>query len=119
MFLATLGSLAAYNARASFARNLFAAGGIASADAGATESARDVVAAYTGTPVVCLCSRDTLYAERAADTARALREAGAKRVLLAGKPSDPAPEGIDGFVFAGCDALAVLGDVHAELGVGR
>ncbi|TDD41466.1 methylmalonyl-CoA mutase family protein [Saccharopolyspora elongata] len=119
VFLATLGSLAAHNARASFARNLLAAGGIESTDAGATESTEDVLAAYAGAPVVCLCSSDKVYAERAAETAAALKQAGAKHVLLAGKPGDPPPEGVDGFVFAGCDALAVLTDVHEKLGVGR
>ncbi|PKW19265.1 methylmalonyl-CoA mutase subunit beta [Saccharopolyspora spinosa] len=115
VFLATLGSLAAHNARASFARNLFAAGGIECTDAGATESAEDVLKAYTGAPVVCLCASDKVYAERAADTAAALKQAGAKHVLLAGKPSDPAPEGVDGFAFAGCDALAVLTGVQKLL----
>ncbi|MCI2420007.1 methylmalonyl-CoA mutase subunit beta [Saccharopolyspora sp. K220] len=117
VFLATLGSLAEHNARASFARNLFAAGGIETADAGATSSTVDVLAAYPGTPVVCLCSSNEVYAERAVDTARALRDAGAKHVLLAGKPSDL--EGIDGFVRTGCDALAVLTDVQTRLGVGQ
>ncbi|MER7079131.1 methylmalonyl-CoA mutase, partial [Saccharopolyspora kobensis] len=109
--------LAAYNARASFARNLFAAGGVECADAGATESTEDVIAAYSGAPVVCLCSSDKVYAERAAETAEALKRAGAQRVLLAGKPGDLA--GVDGFVFTGCDALAVLTDVHDQLGVRR
>lgn len=120
-FLATLGPLAAHTARASFARNLFAAGGIDAADAGATESADEVVAAFreAGTPVVCLCSSDKLYAERAADTAQALKAAGAQRVLLAGKPSDPAPEDVDGFVYAGVNALEVLRDLHEQLGVQR
>ncbi|SEG68664.1 heterodimeric methylmalonyl-CoA mutase small subunit [Saccharopolyspora kobensis] len=117
VFLATLGPLAAYNARASFARNLFAAGGVECADAGATESTEDVIAAYSGAPVVCLCSSDKVYAERAAETAEALKRAGAQRVLLAGKPGDLA--GVDGFVFTGCDALAVLTDVHDQLGVRR
>ncbi|GAA0521142.1 methylmalonyl-CoA mutase [Saccharopolyspora subtropica] len=116
VFLATLGSLAAHHVRASFARNLFAAGGIASTDAGATESTADVLAAYRGQPVVCLCSSDELYAERAEETARALRQAGARHVLLAGKPGTARA---DGFVFAGCDALAVLTDVQDRLGVGR
>ncbi|MGP4019822.1 methylmalonyl-CoA mutase family protein [Saccharopolyspora sp. 5N708] len=119
VFLATLGSLAEHNARASFARNLLAAGGIEAPDAGATESTEDVLAAYPGAPVVCLCSSGAVYAERAVDTARALRDAGAQRVLLAGKPSDPAPAGVDGFIFAGCDALAVLTDVQARIGVGK
>ncbi|GAA4559313.1 methylmalonyl-CoA mutase family protein [Pseudonocardia xishanensis] len=111
-FLATLGPLAAYTARAGFARNLLQAGGIADDEAGATESAEDVVKAWNGSPVVVLCSTDALYAERAEATAAALREAGAARILLAGKgPVD----GVDGYLYAGCDALAVIEDVYEAL----
>ncbi|WP_243793593.1 methylmalonyl-CoA mutase family protein [Saccharopolyspora gloriosae] len=118
VFLATLGPLATYTARASFARNLFAAGGLESTEAGPTESTSDVLAAYAEhpTPVVCLCSADKVYAERAAETAEALKEAGAKRVLLAGKPSQR-PDDVDGHVFAGCDAIQVLRAAHRTLGV--
>ncbi|GAA4838331.1 methylmalonyl-CoA mutase family protein [Saccharopolyspora rosea] len=118
VFLATLGPLAVYTARESFTRNLLAAGGVAATDAGATESTEDVLAAYSGEPVVCLCSGDEIYAERAAGTARALKRAGAQYVLLAGKPAEP-PEGVDAFVHTGCDARAVLTDVHRRLGVGQ
>lgn len=116
VFLATLGPLAAHTARASFAQNLFSAGGLASVDAGATESADDVVTAFreSGTSIACLCSSDKLYAERAAETAQALKAAGAEYVLLAGKPGDP-PDGVDGFVHAGGNALEVLRDLHRRL----
>jgi methylmalonyl-CoA mutase len=114
VFLATLGPLATYTARASFTRNLLAAGGIEAVEAGPTESAQEVVAAYTGSPVVCLCSSDRVYDERAAETAAALRGAGAERVLLAGKK--PAG-GVDDHLFDGCDALGALRDVHGRLGV--
>lgn len=117
--LATIGPLAAYNARASFARNLFAAGGFDATEGGPSESTSDVVAAWDGNPVVCLCSNDKLYAERAAETAAALRAAGAQRVLLAGQPGDEPPDGVDDYVFTGCDALAVLTDVQRRLGVAR
>lgn len=117
--LATIGPLAAYNARASFARNLFAAGGLESTEGGPSESTADVVAAWDGNPVVCLCSNDKLYAERAAETAAALRAAGAQRIVLAGKPGDEPPDGVDDYVFTGCDALAVLTDVQRRLGVAR
>lgn len=117
--LATLGPLAAYTARVGFARNLLAAGGIDAVEAGPTESAQEVVDAFGGAPanVVVLCSSDALYDERAAETAAALREAGASRILLAGKPKkgDPAAELLDGYLFAGCDALAVIDDVHTAL----
>ena len=45
-----------------------------------------------------------------------LKEAGATQVWLAGKP-DLAIDGVDGYVFAGCDALAALRTVHEQLGV--
>jgi methylmalonyl-CoA mutase len=110
-FLATLGPLAAYTARAGFARNLLQAGGIEAPEAGPTESAAEVVAAFreAGTPVAVLCSTDALYAERAAETVAALRDAGARQVLLAGSADVP---GLDGRLAAGCDALAVIGSVY-------
>jgi methylmalonyl-CoA mutase len=113
-FLATLGPLAAYTARAGFARNLLQAGGIEAVEAGPTESAQDVAAAYreAGTTVAVLCSTDGLYTERAADTVAALRDAGASRILVAGKLDI---DGIDGQLFAGCDALAVIDGIYQEV----
>ncbi|MBK0869189.1 methylmalonyl-CoA mutase small subunit [Saccharopolyspora sp. HNM0986] len=118
VFLATLGPLATYNARSGFARNLFAAGGLATPEAGPTESTQEVLRAYAEqpSPVVCLCSADQIYAERATETARALQEAGAESVLLAGKPKDR-PDDVDGFVHTGCDAVEVLRTAHRTLGV--
>ncbi|WP_214369472.1 methylmalonyl-CoA mutase family protein [Pseudonocardia sp. H11422] len=120
-FLATLGSLAAYTARAGFARNLLQAGGIEAPEAGPTESPEDVATAFAeaGTPVAVLCSTDAVYAERAEATVAALREAGARTVLLAGKPSDPPIPGVDGYLYAGCDALAVIEDVYEALEVAK
>ena len=53
-------------------------------------------------------------ASRAAATAAALRDAGATRILLAGRPPEDVP-GVDGYLYAGCDALAVIDDVYAAL----
>lgn len=111
-FLATLGPLAAYTARAGFTRNLVQAGGIEAVEAGPTESVQDVIDAYAGEPVAVLCSTDALYTERAAETVTALRRAGATRILLAGKVDI---DGVDGQLFAGCDALAVIGAVYEEV----
>ncbi|GAA1354323.1 methylmalonyl-CoA mutase family protein [Saccharothrix algeriensis] len=118
VFLATLGPVAAHTARAAFAANLFQAGGIATPQAGATATVEDVVAAYrrSGARVVCLCGSDSGYAELAAPVADALRAAGARRVLLAGRES---PARVDGHVFAGCPALAVLEETFEFLGVER
>jgi methylmalonyl-CoA mutase len=117
IFLATLGSVAAHTARATFASNLFQAGGIEPVAAGPTRSTEDVVRAFTdsATTVACLCGSDSAYAEQAAEVAEALRAAGARTVLLAGKPGDH--PGVDGHVFTGCNALDVLTRTVDELGV--
>jgi methylmalonyl-CoA mutase len=110
-FLATLGPLATYSARASFTRNLLAAGGIDAVEAGPTETAEAVAAAWeqVKVPVAVLCSSDALYAERGEATAAVLRAAGARRILVAGRVDVP---GIDGQLYAGCDALAVIDGIY-------
>ncbi|WP_410604580.1 methylmalonyl-CoA mutase family protein [Amycolatopsis sp. lyj-90] len=114
VFLATLGPVAAHTGRASFAANLFQAGGIEAVNPGAPE---DVVAEFraSGTKVACLCGSNTSYAEEADSVAKALKEAGATSVLLAGKPGDHAD--VSGYLFTGCDALEVLTGTLTELGV--
>ena len=104
VFLATLGPIAAHTARATFATNLLAAGGIAVDVAGPTQDVAGLLAAYDGQPVVCLAGSDPTYAEWGAEAVRALREAGAERVVIAGKPID----GVDDSVALGLDALDFL-----------
>ncbi|MEC3981588.1 methylmalonyl-CoA mutase family protein [Amycolatopsis sp. H20-H5] len=118
VFLATLGPVAAHTARASFAANLFQAGGVEPINPGATDGVEAVVAAYreSGSPVACLCGSNTSYGEQAAEVATALKAAGAETVLLAGKPTDEYAD-VTGFLFAGCDALEVLTGTLRELGV--
>ena len=108
VFLATLGTVAQHTARASFLSNLLAAGGVSVDVAGATSDVADVLAAYekAGQPVVvALAGPDDLYAERGAETIEALRDAGARHVILAGKPRDLK---VDDSAATGVDALAFL-----------
>lgn len=117
IFLATLGPLAEHNARADFARNLFAAGGIAAKQAPVPPSSPAEAAAgfkASGCIIACICGADARYQEEAAETARALKAAGASQVWLAGKFEG---DGIDSNIFAGCDVLHALKLAHAELGV--
>ncbi|WP_406283235.1 methylmalonyl-CoA mutase subunit beta [Embleya sp. NBC_00896] len=120
VFLATLGPLAQYTARAGFATNLFAAGGIAAVEAGITavdEAAiGEIVERWTaaGSPATAvLTSSEKLYATLAAPVAAALKAAGARRVLLAGQKAHGAD--VDGYVYTGCDALAVLHTTYETL----
>ncbi|GGO24745.1 methylmalonyl-CoA mutase [Microbispora rosea subsp. aerata] len=118
VFLATIGPVAAHTARATFAANLFAAGGIATVTSGPGTDPAAIAAAFRdcGTRVACLCSSDRLYGEHAAAVAAALREAGARKVWLAGKGDY---EGVDATLHAGCDALGVLRTTFDDLGVKR
>ncbi|SDL61631.1 heterodimeric methylmalonyl-CoA mutase small subunit [Geodermatophilus siccatus] len=111
VYLATIGSIARHTARATFAGNLLQAGGVATPSGDGASGLADA-----GTTVACICGTDKDYAESAAALAAELRAAGATAVWLAGKPS-LAVEGVDGYVYAGCDALDVLQRVHEQLGV--
>lgn len=117
VFIAALGPAAAHTARASFAANLFQAGGIEPVHEPVEVDASSAGAAFAaaGTDVACLCSSDALYAEQAGEVAGALVSAGAQRVYLAGRPGDFA--GVDEYVHAGCDVVAVLSSVLDRMGV--
>jgi methylmalonyl-CoA mutase len=128
VFLAALGPIAAFTARAMFAKNLFEAGGIAAAanDGFAKDGSTDLAAMAaafkaSGAGIACLCSTDEIYAAEGEKAATALLAAGAKRVYMAGRPGDLEPAlkqaGVGGFVFVGCDVLATLREAHAILGI--
>jgi methylmalonyl-CoA mutase len=91
VFLATLGPVAQHTVRSRFAANLLAAGGVAVDVAGATDGVDDLLAAYDGQAVVCVAGTDTAYAEWGSDAAAALREKGARRVVVARRPAHRAP----------------------------
>ncbi|HZC71343.1 MAG TPA: methylmalonyl-CoA mutase subunit beta [Jatrophihabitans sp.] len=105
VYLATIGPVAAHTARAAFAANLFQAAGI--------ECVTGPVEEFDGT-VACLCGSDKGYAQEAAAAVEALRAAGASYIWLAGQAE---VDGVDGNVYRGCDALAVLHKTLDLLGV--
>jgi methylmalonyl-CoA mutase len=117
VYLATIGPVARHTARASFAGNLFQAGGLATPTGDGASGL-----AEAGTTVACICGTDKDYAESAAGLAKELRDAGATAVWLAGRPAPGADGGLadmDGYVYAGCDALDTLHTVFEQLGVQR
>jgi len=116
VFLATMGTVAAHTARATFASNLFAAGGIGCVNPGRADDVDAVLAAYRGPdggqPVVCLTGSDRAYAEWGADLVAALREAGARWIILAGKPRDLQ---VDDSCAMGVNALDFLNRTREKL----
>jgi methylmalonyl-CoA mutase len=117
VFLACLGRPSDFNARASFAKSLFESGGFAAVEG----SSDNLVKGFTqsGAQLACLCSSDKVYAREAAPAAKALIQAGAKLVYLAGKPgADRAAleaAGIGTFLHQGCDTLAILQAAYDEI----
>lgn len=120
IFLANLGPVAAFTARAMFAKNLFEAGGIEAVTNDGFASHDDMAAAYktSGALLACLCSSDAIYESEAVPAAEALASAGARAIYLAGRPENAEAlraAGVTGFVHAGCDALATLQAAHATI----
>jgi len=121
VFLATLGSLAQFTARATWTANAFAAGGLAPVGAAVYDTLEELVQAFrdSGAVLACLVSSDEVYAEQAVQAAEALKAAGARQLYLAGRPgakeADFSAAGIDAYLFAGCNLLALLGTAHDRL----
>jgi methylmalonyl-CoA mutase len=111
VYLATIGPVARHTARSSFAANLLQAGGLATPEGDGVSGL-----AGAGTPVACICGTDRDYGQEAAALTAQLRAAGATSVWLAGRP-DLGVDGVDGYLYAGVDAIEVLRTVHEQLGV--
>ena len=126
VFLANLGRIADFNARATWVKNFYEAGGIRTLGNDGFGSLAELVEAFkaSGTTFACIASSDAVYETEAAAAAQALKAAGATLVAIAGRPPKEDEQkwalgraGIDDFVFAGPDAVAMLATTLAKLGV--
>jgi methylmalonyl-CoA mutase len=119
VFLATLGKLAEFTARAGFAKNFFEAGGIEAI--GGEDSSAAIADTFkaSGALLACLCSSDKIYEHEAAPAAQVLKAVGA-HVYLAGRPGEQEAAlreaGVAAFIYAGCDAIATLNAAYDILG---
>ena len=121
VFLANIGGISEFTARAQFAKNLFEAGGIeAVAGTGSTEAAtiaRDFK--NSNSKLAVMCGIDEMYTKYALDVCTALKDAGAELIYIAGRPETQESRhldvGIDDFIFIGCDAHAILTKAHRQL----
>lgn len=105
--LVQLGPPKEHRARAGFAEGFFGVAGLRA-------TPREI---GPGLDVACVCGSDERYATEAVATVRALRSAGARRIVVAGRPGDLEAElraaGVDAFIYVGCDVLATLEEVLA------
>lgn len=119
IFLANLGPLSDYNARASWAKNFFAAGGIEAFDEGGFTDFGELVRSFQSSPapLACICASDKTLREMPGAPA-ALKRAGAVAVYLAAEPAtlallaDADKRAIDRILYEGCNMLKTLGELH-------
>jgi methylmalonyl-CoA mutase len=122
VFLANLGELSDFTARATFAKNFYEAGGIEAVSNDGFATLDEIVAAFraSGAKLACLCSSDKVYAIEAVDAAAALERAGAGLIYLAGRPGELeaalGAAGVRGFIYVGCDVVAILQAAFHALG---
>ncbi len=123
IFLGRLGQPADFTARATYAADFFAAGGIQALDSGGFLRPGALVSAFSasGAVLACLCSSDALYESDGAAAARGLKAIGVRHVYLAGRPGAREAAyraaGVDTFIHVGCDVLATLRAAHRLLGI--
>ena len=122
VFLANLGKLSDFTARAMFAKNFYEAGGIEALSNDGFKDQAAMIAAFkaSGAKLACLCSSDKIYEKEAADAAKGLTAADAF-VHLAGRPGENEANwrqaGVKSFVFMGCDVVSTLQAAHDILAV--
>lgn len=121
VFLATIGDLARFTAAAAYARNFLAAGGIeAIAGHGGTDAA-DIAEAFqaSGAKVAVICSDKAGLDGIGAGIAKALGKTGAREVYVVGQPAELKleAESVNGFLYEGCDVLAILQGILERMGI--
>jgi methylmalonyl-CoA mutase len=121
VLLANLGMPADFTARATFAKGFFETGGIEAVDTEGFNDPAALSAAFkaSGAATTCLCSSDKVYADHAIPAAKALQAAGCRHIYLAGRPGEQEAAlraaGVNDFIFAGGDALAMLQDAYRRM----
>jgi methylmalonyl-CoA mutase len=114
VFLANLGPLSAFTARATFARNFFETAGIEAVTSDGFASLEDLLNRYSESKakLSCICSSDEIYKDQALPAILGLRNVTKSPIYMACRPGEREEElrraGANTFIFAGCDALSIL-----------
>jgi len=102
VILLALGPPVEHRARVGYSAGLFGIAGIRTHETTRPESA----------DIAVICGSDDRYASEAVGAALALKKAGIRKVVLAGRPGALEGElraaGVDMFVYVGCDTIATL-----------
>ncbi len=133
VFLANIGPVAHFTARAGYAKNFFEAGGFEvvsdgsgyqGADRDDAQGAADKAAAAfadSEANIAVICSSDVIYPNYVPVVTKTLKQRGARTVILAGAPGENEQAfreaGVDRFIFIKCDVLGILQELLKEEGV--
>jgi methylmalonyl-CoA mutase len=123
VYLAALGPESKHRRRVQFMREWLEVGGFEAVYDGETPTAEAALARgkESGALLVCLCGSDDAYAEQAEAFAKTFKASGAKGVALAGRPGEFErawrAAGVEEFVVAGGDAVAMLQSLYRRIGV--
>jgi len=113
VFMANIGMVSKFTARASFTQNFFEVGGIQVLSNLGFETIAEVVgeSQKSHAPMVVICGTDDSYAEYGIELAQSLK-ALSLYVVWAGAPGDKEnalrAAGVDDFLFMGCDVVQTL-----------
>jgi methylmalonyl-CoA mutase len=124
VFLCNMGPVRDHKARADFSRGFFSAGGydVISPDAFETTEAAVRAFAESGARIAVICSTDDKYPALVPPLVAGIRAARPETVIaLAGFPKDQIESyrktGVDEFIHLRADAVNLLGNFHARLGI--
>jgi methylmalonyl-CoA mutase len=123
IFLANMGTVKEYKARADFSKGFFEVGGFEIVYPSGFLSIAEAVteAIKSGSTIVVICSTDDKYPELVPGITQKLKSQNKNiQVILAGYPKEQIEiykeAGVDDFIFLGADAMKILTSLHNKLG---
>jgi len=108
-----------------FVTNLLATGGLTAIHGPRVEGPEDTVAAFAASDsrTAVIIAAPERAVEVVPSLARTLKEGGARRILVTARPGEHQSAwrdaGVDGYIYPGCDVVALLDDILEVEGVSR
>ncbi|MBK7105344.1 MAG: acyl-CoA mutase large subunit family protein [Ignavibacteriae bacterium] len=123
VFLANMGTIKDYKARADFSKGFFEIGGFEVFDPPGYTDIENLIndVLDSGTLIVTICSTDDKYPELVPQITKAIKSKNENiQIILAGYPKEQIEQhkksGVDDFIFLGADAMKILTSLYNKIG---